>query len=239
MDIEDRNYITENIFLFYTQLFYEKNGKIQPIKNHNWHHLLSEYGWEKLPKQWIKKLNNFLDTPKKNSQFGALDCGGDGDCLFHCISYAIDTYDAKKLRENVSESISEERYNEIIELYKIINEANDFEESWNPNDMTYENFKIILNEGGNGYWGDFLTLSLIKEYLNINVVILNSNEITNEYYYYPLFYEYDDKVKTIILLYENEIHFKLVGYFQNGQMGYYFNHKSLPYEILKLTNYLR
>ena len=34
----------------------------------------------------------------------------------------------------------------------------------------------------------------------------------------------DDKVKTIILLYENEIHFKLVGYFQNGQMGYYFNH---------------
>ena len=36
------------------------------------------------------------------------------------------------------------------------------------------------------------------------------------------------------LLYENEIHFKLVGYFQNGNMKYYFNHQSLPYEILKL-----
>ena len=34
----------------------KKMKKVQPIKSHNWHHLLSEYGWEKLPKQWIKKI---------------------------------------------------------------------------------------------------------------------------------------------------------------------------------------
>ena len=33
--------------------------------------------------------------------------------------------------------------------------------------------------------------------------------------------------------------FKLIGYFQNGNMKYYFNHQSIPYEILKLINYLR
>ena len=27
MEIEDRNYITENIFLLYNQLYYEKNEK--------------------------------------------------------------------------------------------------------------------------------------------------------------------------------------------------------------------
>jgi hypothetical protein len=239
MDIEPRNYITENIFLLYTQLYYEKNEKIQPIKNHNWHHLLSEYGWEKLPKQWIRKLNSFLDNPKNNSPFGSLDCGGEGDCLFHSISYALVDYDSEKLRKEISENISEERYIELIELYKIINQADDFDEMWNPEEMTYENFKRNLNEGGEKYWGDFLTVCLIKEYLDINIIILNSNEITNEYYYYSLFYEYNEKTNTIILLYENEIHFKLVGYFQNGNMNYYFNHQSIPYEILKLIKYLR
>ena len=239
MDIEPRNYITENIFLLYTQLYYEKNEKIQPIKNHNWHHLLSEYGWEKLPKQWIRKLNSFLDNPKNNSQFGSLDCGGEGDCLFHSISHALVDYDSEKLRKEISENISEERYIELIELYKIINQADDFDEMWNPEEMTYENFKGTLNDGGENYWGDFLTVCLIKEYLDINIIILNSNEITNEYYYYSLFYEYNEKTNTIILLYENEMHFKLVGHFQNGNMNYYFNHQSIPYEILKLIKYLR
>lgn len=235
----EKNYLTDNIFLLNKKLFYEDNNKIKEVKNHNWHHILSDYGWEKLPKQWIKKLNSYLNVPKKNSQFGTLDCGGDGDCLFHCISYAIDNHDAKSLRKEISETIKEERYNEIIEVYKVLKEADDFDEDWDPNSMTYDKFINILITGGHFFWGDFLILNLIKEYLDINIVILNSNEITNEYHYYPLFYEYNELHKTIILLYENEMHFKLIGNFQNGEMIYYFTHQTVPYEILKIINYLR
>jgi hypothetical protein len=82
-------------------------------------------------------------------------------------------------------------------------------------------------------------LNLLKDYLNVNFVILYSNDIINQYYHYPLFYEYDETIDTIILLYENESHFKLVGYFDDSNMRYLFNHQNIPREILKLINYLR
>ena len=54
-----------------------------------------------------------------------------------------------------------------------------------------KNLKKKISEGGNEYWGDFLLLNLLKEILNINFIVLYSNDILNNYYYYPLFYEYD------------------------------------------------
>ena len=240
----ERNYLTDKIFLVQNKLYYEENNKIKDVKNYNWHHILKEYGWEKLHKQWIKKLNSYLEKTQKNSLYGCLDCGGEGDCLFHCISYSLnmnlsEEYDSKILREKISNSLTKERYEELIEVYRIINDANEFEEDWDPQKMTIETFKKILIEGGNDFWGDFLTLSLIKEYLNINIIILNSNELTGEYYHYPLLYDYDNQMNTIILLYEDEYHFKLIGHFQNGEMITLFNHKVMPIEILKLINYLR
>jgi hypothetical protein len=245
--MDDKKYITESIFLLNDQTFYEENGKMKIIKKHNWHHILNEYGWEKLPKQWIKILNSYLDKPIKNSLYGSLDCGGEGDCLFHCISYVFnetnmneyENFDSHDLRVKISEKLTKERYEDLIELYKIMNQANDFDEMWNPEEITMDNFKGLLVDGGDNFWGDFLSLSLIKETLNINIIMLNSNEITDEYYNYPLFYEYDKDLKTIILLYENEIHFKLVGNFQGSKMIFLFNHKNIPKELLKLINYLR
>ena len=53
----DNLYLTDNIFIDQNEkLHYEKNGIIQEVKNHNWHRLLKDYGWEKLHKNWIKKL---------------------------------------------------------------------------------------------------------------------------------------------------------------------------------------
>ena len=47
------------------------------VKNHNWHRILQDYGWEKLSKQWITKLNKYsLQKHKQNSLFGSLDCVG-------------------------------------------------------------------------------------------------------------------------------------------------------------------
>ena len=240
--MDEKNYLTDSIFLQDNKTYYEEDGETKLVKNHNWHHILSEYGWEKLPKQWIKILNTYLDKPKKNSLYGTLDCGQDGDCLFHCISYVINSNevcDAKTLRENISNSITQDRYESIITIYQIMQEADDFDEGWEPDKMTFELFKKTLHDGGNNYWGDFITLMLIKEYLNINIIILNSNEYTEEYYHYPLMYDYDNKLNTIILQYENKIHFKLIGHFQESKMNYFFNERNIPNEIIKLINHLR
>jgi hypothetical protein len=238
-----RNYLTDKLFLVDNKIYYEEKQKVKEVKNHNWHHLLNEYGWEKLCKKWIKKLNSYEEKQSNNSLYGCLDCGGGGDCLFHSISYAMkqmdDEYDSNILRENISNSLTKERYEEIIELYQVIHLANEFEEGWDPETMTFEIFKSTLRDGGDNFWGDFLILNLIKEYLNINIIILNSNEISGEYYHYPLFYEYEKSINTIILLYENELHFKLVGHFQDGQMKVLFTHQVIPCAILKLINHLR
>ena len=63
-------------------------------------------------KKWIVKLNKLSKVKKKNSQYGVLDCGGDGDCLFHCISYALNKYNEtdEKLRSDLSEYITEEKF---------------------------------------------------------------------------------------------------------------------------------
>lgn len=239
----DNLYLTDNIFIKSNKLYYENGDKIQEVKKHNWHRLLEEYGWEKLNKNWIKKLNQMLEKPTNNSLFGVLDCGGEGDCLFHSISYAmkdsIDDYDGKDLRKELSKHITKDKYDSIIEIYKILHSTDDFGEDWNPYEMTMEKFCEKIEEGGNDYWGDFLMLNLLKDYLNVNFVILYSNDISNQYYHYPLFYEYDETIDTIILLYENEAHFKLVGYFDDSNMRYLFNHQNIPREILKLINYLR
>ena len=242
--MEERKYLTGSLFFYNDKLFYEENGKEKEVKNHNWYRILKDYGWEKLHKQWIKNLNSYLDKPTNNSLYGSLECGAGGDCLFHCISYVLNEmyekeYSASDLRKDLSESIEEERYNELIEFYKIFKEVDDFDEDWDPNQMTMETFKEILIKGGDEYWGDFLIVNLIKEYINMNLIILNSNEITEEYYNYPLFYKYEEGLNTIILLYEDGHHFKLVGHFQEGNMVTLFNQQTIPHEILKMINYLR
>ena len=81
----DNLYLTDNIFIKSNKLYYENGDKIQEVKKHNWHRLLEEYGWEKLNKNWIKKLNQMLEKPINNSLFGVLDCGGEGDYVFFIL----------------------------------------------------------------------------------------------------------------------------------------------------------
>jgi hypothetical protein len=241
-------YFTDTIFLLNEKLYHDEDNQQIEIKNHNWHKHLYEYGWEKINKKWIKLLNSYLEKPLNNSLFGILDCGGDGDCLFHCISYSLlsndffnisKLHDHKTLRNDLSNYISFNKYNEIISIYKILKDSNDFDEDWDPYELSYESFKQKIIEGGNEFWGDNLLINLLKEFLNINFIILNSNEFTNEYYHYPLLYDYDKSLDTIILLYENQIHFQLIGHFQEGKMISYFNHDTIPKEMLKLINNIR
>ena len=159
----DKYYFTDTIYLKDSQLYHEDKKTDKKVKNYNWHNLLSEWGWGKINVRWIKKLNSYLKESPKNSHFGVLDCGGDGDCLFHCLAYALKSkdifniekhIDVQDLRKLVSESIDYEKYQEIINIYKILADSNDFEEFWDPHTIDYEEFKEIIIEGGNNFWGD-------------------------------------------------------------------------------------
>ena len=46
---------------------------------------------------------------------------------------------------------------------------------------------------------------------------------------------YDDEKDTIVLFYEDEIHFKLVGHFSSNMMNIRFNSKNMPQEILSMV----
>jgi len=230
-------YLSETIVIKDGNTYYDD----KEIKKHNWHIKLEEIGWQKLSKQWISKLNKLHNPYPNNSLFGSLECGSDGDCLFHCIAYALNStqeqfYESKDIRLSVADSVSEEQFNDIITCYRSMKDLDDFDESWDPYSIdTLDEFKEQLNESGHNYWGDHLVLQLICQAFNLNVFILSQNEWTHTYDIYPFANQYDKSKNTIIVVHENELHFTLLGHFQ-GIMITYFTHGNLPLEIKKLYN---
>ena len=245
----DIHYLTDNIFIQDSKMLYHTNNKSKAIQSHNWHIHLQEYGWSKLPSKLITLLNKQLKTPSKNSPFGCLDCGGDGDCLFHCISHSLNNnyqdmdfknYTSYEIRKLISENITNEQYSEIIDYYRILKDCHEFEELWDPHSIhSKEDFCDELMKESNNYWGDFLLLQLLSPILQINCLILSSDSTTNKYSTYPTMLEYNPNYKTIILLYEDNIHFKLVGYFKDSLMNYLFTHEKIPIEISKIFTIYR
>ena len=233
----NENYLSENIVIKEGHMYYQE--KI--IKRHNWHIKLEELGWSKLHKQWIKKLNKLHNPYTNNSLFGALECGDNGDCLFHCISYALNTvcdefYDSQDIRQKVAESITQGQFDNIITCYRSMKDLDDFDESWDPYEIdTLEKFKEEICKTGHSYWGDHLLLQLLVETFQINVCILTQNEFTETYEPYPTAISYNKERDTIILIHENNSHFKLLGHF-NDIMITNFNHTTLPLEIKRLFN---
>ncbi len=231
-------YITDEIIIKDNKLYH--NDII--IKNHNWHNKLKDIGWTKLHKKMIHTLNIYNDNKyKSNSLFGSLECGDDGDCLFHCISHALNSsyesiYDASDIREIVANSVTLEQFNEIISIYRSMKDVNDFNESWNPYDISdIDSFRNEIKKEGHSYWGDFILLELLMKALSINILIFIHDDLNNIYDKYNLPYEYDPSKKTIILLYENNLHFKLIGHF-NNTMVTLFTYKTLPIEVKRYYN---
>ena len=71
--------------------------------------------------------------------------------------------------------------------------------------------------------------------LQINIFILNCNTFTNDFTIYNTLNEYNSEYGSIFLIYENECHFKLLGYFDNI-MRSYFTNDNIPEELSKLFN---
>ena len=239
MDIQ---YITDMIYIKNNITYCD--GK--KIKKDNWHKALADIGWEKLPLPWIKQLNHLSKEFNKNSPYGCLDCGGDGDCFFNCICEALNNgsihntdfqyLTASDIRKNIADSMNEERFKDIIEIYRAIQGIGDFDESWNPNDIkTIDDFKnIILNS--KVYWCDNILLNEFIRLYSINLILLTSDKENKLYEYYNTSQEYNPKHKTIVLLYEDNQHFKLIGKFIDHQMITCFSDNSLPYELRRVIS---
>ena len=240
----NQNYISDNIFIKDNKLYEQHSNKDILINKNNWHKILSQLGWEKIPLSWIKILNKYNNKKYKNSQFGILDCGSDGDCFFHCIAYALNTfeinkkepiiYNAQDLRQLLANSISKEIFNEIISIYKILKDSNDLDEMWDPYNITDKEYRNMITNNCDIFWSDHILISMIIKLLNINIIILNSNEYTKSHNLYNTMTDYNSQKNTIILLYENNIHFKLIGHFKDNNMISLFDNRNIPSEIYKL-----
>jgi hypothetical protein len=238
-------YLTDNIRLYNDKMEYKKDDRYLPIKKYNWHHILNEYGWEKIHKPWITKLNQLSVKKEKNSRFGILDCESDGDCFFHCIANSLNERDintdnyyiSDDIRKLISDNISQDQFNLMITTYRIMKDADDFSEGWDPYEVsTLDDFKYTLNTSGHSYWGDFMLLQVLSEILKVNIYILNTNEYQNEYNVYHTMCEYKRDYDNIFLLLENSCHFKLIGYFDE-KMITYFRSDEIPIELKKLLEH--
>lgn len=227
-------YDTDNNTLIYTN-----NTKKNKITLNNWHKYLDIIGWNKLSLKFIRFLNRNSEKRYKNSPYGVIDCGGDGECLFHCISHALsseltDYFDYEDIRNIIAESIDDSIFKNIIETYRVLKESEDFDENWNPHEIvSKEQFQELIKIGGNNYWGDHILFQLILRALKLNIFVLKMDNTTDECGIYHTHHEYNRSMKTIILLYEDNIHFKLVGYFKN-KMITLFKDEDIPFEIKRI-----
>ena len=240
----NKNYLTDKVYLnLDDNHMYSEEGTIsKPLTPTNWHHKLRDFGWMKLPRPWIIKLNSLSSLTYKNSQYGVLDCEADGDCFFHCMANAINEkedwvnqYTSDDIRKILCDNLMEYQFQDIIGLYRIMKDADDFEEGWNPYDIhTIDDFKQQVLVGGHTYWGDYLLFTLICDILRVNIKILTHDTHVNEISIYNTMREDISEYDNIILLYENNCHFKLVGHFQDSRMVSYF--RTIPNEIDCLVN---
>ena len=80
----EKYYLTSNLFIEKGKIYYQTNeSKKIKINERNLFKYMSEYGWEKLPLQYRRKLDD--------NKFLLLECGADGNCLFHVIAEALNT----------------------------------------------------------------------------------------------------------------------------------------------------
>lgn len=236
-------YLTDNVIINESKM-YDITNKMKQITKYNWHNLLNDYGWEKIYLPWIKQLNKLSVNKLKNCPYGMYDCPSDGNCFFHCIANALkekdryteNYYDQSDIRKLIAESITEEDFKILMSYYRIMKDANDFDEEWDPYQIdSIDDFKLKLIESGHSYWGDYLLLNLIIEKLRLNIMILNYDEDEKDYTIYNTLIEYNPEYDSIFLIYEDKCHFKLLGYFDN-LMRSYFKNDNIPEELSKLFN---
>lgn len=233
-------YLTPSIIIRNNKTFYlDENEKEIKVTKNNWHKYLEEYGWEELDKEW----QNRLVPEKKKSNYGILDCGGEGDCLFFCIIEALKEHgdpsiDVDNLRNLVAYEIDETNFDIILETYKLEKESNEFDGLWNPFEInSIEDLRNQIRIPGDNFWGDHILIQLLEKALNINIIILNTEDIMyeeNNYKIQPRGTFLNPDNLTILISYCFNSHFQLVGYYDGNIMKTNFLHSEIPEKLLEI-----
>lgn len=236
-------YITDRIFILNNQLYYDEDINNIKLNRNNWHKYLIDYGYEKLEMGWRKRLKSDI---YKNSLWGVLDCGAEGDCLFLCIEEAFrnfykpenEDYNIENLRELAAEQINKNNFDLILTTYKLEEETDEFIGDWEPTEIeTIEDLQKEVRKTGNSFWGDHIIIQLLEQALNINIILLNSE---NEYFEKDKYKiqgtgnKFIKERRTIIMYYYLNCHFQLIGYFNGNRMQTLFTLEQLPKEIKKV-----
>ena len=228
-------------------LYFNNNDKQIKINNQNWHKYLQDYGYCKLELGWKKRLKSDIS---KNSLWGVMDCGSNGDCLFLCIEEAYkniynpfnEDFSVINLRELTANQITEKNYDIILENYKLEYNNDEFDGLWEPlNIKNINELKEEIKKFGNSFWGDHILIQLLENALHINIFLLNNDNdyfdnIKKKYKIQNTGNHYDKNRRSIILYYCLNSHFQLIGYFNNNKMQTLFNFNELPIEFLKILN---
>ncbi len=233
-------YLTSNILLNNNKLYSidEKNRKTK-ITLHNWQKYLDEYGWEDFDEQWQEKLM----LGKKLNRYGIIDCGGEGDCLFHCVIEALKEHgepciDVENLRNLVAYEVTEENFDIILETYKLEKENDEFDGLWDPEKITcIEDLRKEIRTPGDNFWGDHILIQLLEKALNINIIILNTEDLQfeeNNYNIQPRCNPINKSIVSVFLSYCFSSHFQLVGYFNGDLMKTAFKYNEIPKGLLNL-----
>ena len=226
------NYITDSLYFKDKKLYY--NSEI--VDYTNYQEALEDYGFEPISDEWAMRLDD---------NYFLLDCGGDGDCLFHVISEALNLdkiskskkgkktilYEAKDIRKIAADTVTRKNFRDIICAYTLAKESDEFIGLWNPSFVeTVKDLREEILEMGDNFWGDQIILSLIQEKLKLNVIIL-SNTSTS---IYPTGTDINKFERTIVIYYYNDVHFQLVSYFdmESSRLETIFTKDTLPSELL-------
>ena len=231
-------YLTDEIVLHEGVM----SRKGAPLTKRRWHWDLAEYGWDKIPKKWIVRLNQHASVKEHNSLYGVLDCPPDGDCFFHCMANALNErdnylleYGSDDIRRMLCDGLDIETYDTILGYYRVMKDSGEWSEEWDPYDITcLEDFQRQLMVGGHSFWGDWILMSLLTDILEINIVILTNDTDTHEISVYNTLQDFQACRDTVVLLHENENHFKLVGHFNGKRMIAYFASQDIPEEVVGL-----
>jgi hypothetical protein len=234
--MSEKYYISSELFYeFKKKNFFREIDKdsFLKINKSNFKEEFRDYGWDELDFLWDLELGD---------NFMLLDCGAHGDCLFHCLAEALNLdnickgdlsklYDVQILREDAASQLNSENFDLILQNYKIEKEEGEFQGDWNPDEIeTIIDFKKELCTPGNNFWGDHIILQLLSQTLKKNIIVLNGDEDFEKLSYNII--ETPSSKGYIIIYFENNCHYKLVGKFNGKKIITIFN--KIPEQLLNL-----
>lgn len=221
----DFYYFTDVLVFSYkdkTLYFVDDDETVNKITQDNWDKSINNYGW------YVYEIYNIFD----DKNLLKLECGADGDCLFHCLAEAINInsvydnnssnfYDVISLRKICGSMIDIDNFDLIITNYREETDNNEFIGNWNPYNV--DNIKDLIYEiekCGNNFWGDHIMLQLLGKYFKINIIIISRDIIDICPNIYLVDYKYDNFV---ILDYTRGCHYQLLGYYNGSYIDTIFN----------------